>query len=170
MGLPYHRKTGPRMVDTILIAPGETQRLFRFAIAFDAAYPMEAALDAMVPAAVVPTETGPPRAGANGWLFHLDVRNVQIVSITNILEEPPGDPLEPGREGIPTGEPPVGFAVRLVETEGRHRKVRLRCFKTPRRVRQRDFTGRTLAALPIEGDAAIVNMTAYEIADVELLF
>ncbi len=36
--------------------------------------------------------------------------------------------------------------------------------------RQRDFQGRTLAELPIEGDAVRIDLTAHEIADVELRF
>jgi alpha-mannosidase len=163
-GLSFHRKTGPRMVDTILIPAGESERRFRFGIAFDADYPMEAAMDVLVPAAVVPTETGPPRSGASGWFFHLDVKNVQIIGIENVL--PAEDWAAAGRETPPAG----GFALRLLETEGRQRKVRLSCFKTPRRARQRDFQGQTLAQLPIEDDAVVVSMNAYEIADVELLF
>ena len=36
--------------------------------------------------------------------------------------------------------------------------------------RQRDFQGRTLAELPIEGDGVRVDLTAHEIADIELRF
>jgi alpha-mannosidase len=92
------------------------------------------------------------------------------VSLENILEEPNADPLDVRRDDGDAAAPAGGFAVRLVETEGRHRKVKLRSFKTPRRARQRNFVGKTLAPLPIEDDAVVVNMTAYEIADVELLF
>ena len=45
-GLPFHRKTGPRMLDSILIVAGETARRFRFGIAIDRDYPMQSALDA----------------------------------------------------------------------------------------------------------------------------
>ena len=63
-----------------------------------------------------------------------------------------------------------GFAVRLQETEGRHRSTTLRCWRTPSMARQRDFEGRTLAELPIEGDGVRVDLTAHEIADIELRF
>jgi hypothetical protein len=36
--------------------------------------------------------------------------------------------------------------------------------------RQRDFQGRTLAELPIEGDGVRIDLTAHEIADIELRF
>ncbi|MCH8829916.1 MAG: hypothetical protein IID45_10095, partial [Planctomycetes bacterium] len=80
-GQTFHRKTGPRMLDTLLLAAGETRRSFRFVIAVDAEYPMQAALDAMVPPAIVPTETGPPTFGHSGWFFHVDASNVQLLRL-----------------------------------------------------------------------------------------
>ena len=71
-GSCFHRKTGPRMVDSILVVAGETARRFRFAIAIDSDYPMQAAADALTPAVVVQTTSGPPPAGQSGWFFHLD--------------------------------------------------------------------------------------------------
>lgn len=167
MGLPFHRKSGPRMVDTLLIPAGETRRRFHFVIAFDVSYPMQAALDAMVPPAVVPLDNGPPRAGASGWFFHVDARNVQIVGIRNLMAEPDESPeqQEQARNGSATTH---GFALRLLETEGRHKRIRLRCFKAPRQARQRDFQGRTLSKLAVDGDVVFIDMSAYEIADVEL--
>ena len=70
----------------------------------------------------------------------------------------------------PTLPDGFGFAVRLQETEGRHRSTTLRCWRTPIMARQRDFEGRTLAELPIEGDGVRVDLTAHEIADIELRF
>lgn len=169
LGLPFHRKTGPRMVDTILVAAGETQRRFRFVIAVDQPFPMQAALDAMTPVSCVPTSAGPPRVGESGWFFHVDSRNVQLTRLLPLLGQPVS--AEPW-ERYDYEEPPAGdgFAVRLVETEGQRKSVRLRCFRTPTSARQRDFQGRTVADLTIEGDSVIIEMTAYEIADVELRF
>jgi hypothetical protein len=49
-------------------------------------------------------------------------------------------------------------------------RARLRCFRAPRSARQRDFRGRTLHELSIEGDAVLVDLSAHEIADVEIEF
>jgi len=174
MGIPFHRKTGPRMIDTLLVAAGESQRHFRFVIAVDTKYPMQAALDAMTPPAVVPTQTGPPAFGRSGWFFHLNVRNVILTRIMGAVpEEVRSAPSESSTERRePDAAAPLirQFTVRLVETEGRHREVKLRCFKTPHSARRRDATGRILGELSVEDDCVVIDMTAYEMADVELLF
>ena len=168
-GLPFHRKTGPHMVDSLLVVAGETRRRFQFTIAVDAAFPLEAAWNAMTPPAVVATTSGPPRTGASGWFFHLDCRNVQL---TRIL-----DKFEATSDSLATGDcdtvpipPGAGFAVRLLETEGRGRQVRLQTFRQPIYARKRDFQGKTLAELTLEGDAVLIDLGPFEIADVELRF
>jgi len=132
----------------------------------------------------VPTESGPPRPGASGWFFHLDSRSVQLVRVGAIVSGPssvidgsveegmagdgPGASAEPRPPAAVSGA--AGFTVRLVETEGRQRQARLRCFRTPEKARQVDFTGRVLSDLTIQGDAVRVDLGPYEIADVELWF
>jgi len=169
-GLPFHRKTGDRMIDSLLVAAGETKRQFRFAIAFDAQYPLQATLDAMTPPGVLFTDQGPPPSGAIGWFFHVSAQNVQISRVVRLMDETPSD-TEMGdddrRRGTAADD---GFALRLIETEGRHRQVKLRCYRTPSRARQRDFCGRTLGELSIIDDAVQIEMTPYEIADVELRY
>lgn len=168
-GLPYHRKTGHRMVDSLLVVSGETRTQFKFTIAVDAAFPLEAAWNATTPVAIIPTETGPPRAGASGWFFHLDARNVQLTRVMDLID-PTYDSLATGDgDTMPLPAGP-GFSVRLLETEGRARRVRLRSFRQPIYARKRDFTGRTLTELVLEGDAVFVDLGAYEVADVELRF
>jgi alpha-mannosidase len=162
-GLPFHRKSAPRVIDTLLIVAGETQRRFRFTVAIDQSYPLEAARDLTDPVYVVPTE-GPPRSGATGWLFHLDARNVQLQRILDVVDLPPSPEADEPRPQGP------GFALRLVETEGRQRKALLRCFRSPIYARKRDFLGQTIRELALEGDAVLVEMAAYEIAEVELRF
>jgi hypothetical protein len=57
-----------------------------------------------------------------------------------------------------------------VETEGRPTRARLRCFRPPIRARQRNFLGKTIYELTIDGDSVLVDLTAHEIADIELRF
>jgi alpha-mannosidase len=206
-GLPFHRKTGPRMIDTILVVPRETARKFRFTIAIDQDYPMQAALDALSAAVVVPTKTGPPKSGAAGWFFHLATKQVQIVQMLPLLAKPPEQPKadstggaaelarvhEAGKElnsgessdsqeSLPhadggsiqhdagPGARRCGLALRLVETEGRPVRARLRCFRSPKRARQRDLAGNTICELTTDGDAVLVDLTAFEIVDIEIQF
>ena len=172
-GLCFHRKTGPRMVDSLLIVAGESERRFRFGLAIDADYPMQAAMDFLVPPTVVETTSGPPPAGKSGWLFHLNAKNVQILQFLPSKQWEPSNTagFEPAGETPSTSEDwGFQFGVRLVETEGRQRPVRLECYRTPSQATKRDFQGRTLGDLAIVDDAVLIEMGAYEIVDVELRF
>ncbi|HXY34206.1 MAG TPA: hypothetical protein VEI07_08265, partial [Planctomycetaceae bacterium] len=174
-GLCFHRKTGPRMVDSLLIVAGESERRFRFGLAIDADYPMQTAMDFLVPPSVVETTSGPPPAGKSGWLFHLNAKNVQILqflpskhgepSTSADFEPPPASEAQSA-----SGDGGFRFDVRLVETEGRQRPVRLECYRTPLQATKRDFQGRTLGELAIIDDAVLIEIGAYEIVDVELRF
>ncbi len=170
-GLPFHRKTGSRMLDTILVVEGETTRKFRFDVVVDRHFPMQDALDAMTPALSVPTTTGPPNAGTSGWFFHVDARNVQITRIMGLATRIPEGATESWEWYNSEGEASDnGIGLRLVETEGRRCTAKLRCFRTPIRARQRDFQGKTVTDLTIQGETVVIEMTSYEIADVELRF
>ncbi len=178
-GMPFYRKTGDRMIDAILVPEGEQCRRFQMSVSVDQPYPMQDALDRLVPPLVKNHVPQPPDNRQHGWFLHLDTQNVQITRILDLAELPDSydDDQDddnaidtPSREPTRPANQSFGFAVRLQETEGRHRSATLRCFRTPSMARQRDFQGRTLAELPIEGDAVRIDLTAHEIADVELRF
>ena len=65
-GLPYHRKHGSRMLDTLLVAGMETTRSFTLGVVLDLEHPFHAAQDLLAPALVVPLDDGPPSIGATG--------------------------------------------------------------------------------------------------------
>lgn len=170
-GLPFHRRTGPRMLDTLMLVDGEASRGFRMVIAFDQHYPMQTALDAASEVIPVRTETGPPRAGQTGWFYHLDTRCVQVLRVTGLLAEP-ADPEEAGRE---TSEPitfpaEAGFALRLQETEGRYQSFYVELFRTPVSCRLRDFQGRTLNLLQPVRDGVRVDLSPFALVDLEVRF
>jgi alpha-mannosidase len=160
MGRPFYRRSGPRMLDAILVTAREAERAFRFVIAIDQQFPMQAALDALVPALLVPTRNGPPKSGQAGWFFHLEARNVQILALLPPRVQPEG----------PAGQAfgSRGCVLRLAETEGRPARFRLRCFREPREAQLCDFLGQPISALSIDGDGVMIDMSAYEIADVAL--
>jgi len=154
-GLTFHRKIGPRMVDTLLIPAGEMRRRFRFDIAIDERYPMQTALDAMSPPPVLRCAKKP--AVPEAWLIHVSARNVIILGLR------PLDADEQGRR-------PQGCIVRLLETEGRHRSFALKTFRSPTAARQRDFIGQTIQQCRVAGDETTVEIAPYEICDIELTF
>ncbi len=154
-GLPFHRKIGPRMVDTLLVTAGETRRRFRFDIAIDESYPMQTALDAMSPPVLLRCAQKP--AVPEAWLMHVSARNVMILGLL---------PLDANEQGMR----PQGCIVRLLETEGRHRSFTLKTFRSPAAARQRDFIGQTVQQCRVVGDETTVEIAPYEVCDVELMF
>jgi alpha-mannosidase len=161
-GLPFHRKTGPRMLDTLLVVAGETRSRFRFALALDQPYPIQSALDVAAPSTAIATAGSPPKGATAGWLFHLTAGNVQLTRLLPLFPAP--------REGDAPAEPRQGCIVRLVETEGRRKTAVLRCFRTPTSARQVDFNGQTINSLVLEGDGVRVDVRPYEVCDVEVVW
>ncbi len=156
-GLPFHRRTGSRMLDTLLLVAGEPSGPRTLRIIFDQPFPMQAALSVATPPMVVPVDRGPSSSGASGWLFHVGAKNVVLLKIL---------PLD--REQATTRS---GCVLRLIETEGRAATFKLLAFRTPVQSRQRDFTGQTISTLGIDPDGGvIVEIAAYEVCEVELLW
>ena len=166
-GMPFHRKSGTRMIDSILICEGEQKRTFRTTIAFDHSYPIQATLDHLVTTVPVSTGTGPPRSGDSGWFYRIDSRCVLVTRVLGLQSEPL-DPDEPG-ESVPAPDA-SGFALRLQETEGRYQSTFLEFFRTPSAARVRDFRGRTVTELEPVGDGVRVEMNPFGIVDVEVRF
>ncbi len=158
-GLPFHRKTGDRMIDTLLVTEGETRRKFNFSIAVDVKYPMQAHLDAFSEPIIIPTETAPATGGQQGWLFFVGAANVLLTRILTMRSD------ENNSDNNKTG-----FIVRLLETEGRTKTFPLKCFSTPNEARQVDFNGETVHSLTVQDDQVLVEIAPYEICDIELTY
>ena len=80
-GLPFHQRSGGRMIDLLLIVPGEECRRFDIGIGLDRLLPAQTAQGMVTPMAVASTTQGPPHVGATGWLFHLDASQVLLTSL-----------------------------------------------------------------------------------------
>jgi alpha-mannosidase len=153
-GLAYHQKHGSRMLDTLLLAGAETERTFRVGVVLDLEYPFQAALDLITPAAVVPTEGGPPALGTRGWLIQVDQKAVAVTHISFV--ESTGD----GRGW--------GLVLHILETSGQSSRCRLRFFRNPTWARQIDFQGEIVIDLSVDGDAVLIDLTPNEMARVEV--
>lgn len=150
-GLPYHRRIGGRMLDTLLVVRGERQRRFRLGIGIDLPHPAHDAWALVGPKIAVPQQTPPPAPARSGWLFHLDNRAVQATSWTPLVE----------------GGKVVGFRARLLETTGRAAKVKLTALRDLRTARQLDFRQQSLGDCPLEGGALRVELGGHEWTEVE---
>ncbi len=151
-GLPYHRRSGERTLDTLLIVRGETQRQFELAIGIDIRHSMQAAIDLLSPMLCVPATAPGPTQSTSAWMFHID-----LPSVVSTHWEPIG-----------AAALVIGFRCRLLETAGRAGRIRLRAFRALASARQVDFQGQTIVAVPIEAeDTALVDVTACEWLELE---
>lgn len=148
-GLAHHQKHGVRMLDTLLIAGRETERLFKIGVALDLEHPYQAAIDLQSPPIAVPTTGGPPKSGPAGWFFHLDAKSVAVTRVEPVILD--------GGEGR-------GLAFHLLETGGRSVRCKLRLFREPVSARQTDFHDERIVELSIQGDAVQLDLTPHELA------
>ena len=153
-GLPYHRRNGQRMLDTLLVSGQENERLFPFSLVMDLEFPHQAVIDGMTPVVCVPVRTGPPTMGHQGWFYHLDHRNV---AMTKLEYQPSGSD---GRG--------ASLVFHIHETTGRAARVRLRLMTPPSYAKQVDDRGQTIIDLTVSDDAVDIDLTPFEIARVEV--
>lgn len=150
-GLPFHRRTGYRMADTLLIVAGETRRDFRMQIAMDMAHRWSAVFDAQWPVFVRRVTSGPPPGGRTGWLAHLSTPNVVCTQIV-------------------TGDDPATFRLRFVETSGKSTQAKLRFCRNPAAARIVNARGQLIFDLHPNGDTLQLDFAGREQLDVEVTF
>ena len=150
-GLPYHRRVGYRMLDSLLIVRGETMRRFRLGIGIDVSHPLQEALSLLTPQTFLSETAPPPAPNQCSWLFHLDAKNVTATHWEPIVED--------GRA--------TGFRARILETAGRSGRVGLRCFRPVARARQVDFRGQPLGDCQVAEGQIQIDIGAHEWVEVE---
>lgn len=154
-GLAHHRRFGPRMLDTVLLAGKETAREFSLGVVLDLEHAHSAALDLVSPSPVVAAQ-GPPRTGPSGWFFHLDHPNVAVTRVDYSEES--------------ADSRGACLVFHLLETAGRPSRCKLRLYRDPMWARQTDFLGDLIVDLSAEADAVLVDLTPRELARVEVFF
>ena len=156
-GLVYHRRSGDRMLDSLLVVRGETRRQWRLGLGVDLPNPTAAAVELATPLVSVPAAAA-PGGQSSGWLFHLEAPHIVATHWEPLWGEPPHN------------DRVIGFRARLLDAQGKPGRVRLR---TPRQVttaRQVDFLGQTLVMLVTSGDSAMVDFSAFEWVEIEVLW
>ncbi len=179
-GLPYHRRFGPRKLDTLLVTGGETARTFRLGIGIDVPNPLAAALGFLTPALILPDQ--PPTPTPSGWLFHLDCRNVLATHWEPLPPAgsdtkdnsrgltAPGEVTAPGEFAVPgeaTAPAERGFRVRLLETDGRGVRLGLRCFRSVASAQKINRGDVPSMDLEVEGDRISIPLGPHQWIEVE---
>jgi alpha-mannosidase len=158
-GLPYHRRSGFRMVDTLLVSRGETARSFRLGVGIDLPNSAAAAWELLAPPTAIYESAAPP-VSSSGWLFHIDAKNIVATS---------WEPLA-AAEGSEAGAAGQGFRVRLLETAGKAGRVTLRAFRPLASARQIDFQGQTLLQPAVEHDKILLDFASHEWQEIEAVW
>jgi hypothetical protein len=198
-GLPYHRRFGLRRLDTLLIVRGETARKFRLGIGLDLAHPVHAALDALLPPIALSTAGPPPAPGGwlfhtdhrNVLITHwepLPEKGVRTIFRGASSEPPPNNSSDPFFDEYwdPEAGPPemvpetetvivdpydlAGLRLRLVETDGRKTRVRLRALRPVARAEKVGESKRPATRLDIADDCITIPLGTHEWAEVEVWF
>jgi hypothetical protein len=151
-GLPFHQRHGSRMLDVILVPPGETTTTFDLALSLDREQPMQTAWGLTSPVLAVPVEKGPPHIGPAGWLFHLDAPNLLMTSLT----------AEPGEA--------VAVLARMLELSGYAGIADLRCPRDPKDAGFVDALGLSPQALYPQGDGVRFDYGAHDLITVRVEF
>jgi alpha-mannosidase len=149
-GVPFHRRHGERMLDSILITRGERARKFRLGIGLDLAHPLHEAWNQLLPPTSLHT-TLPATGPGSGWLFHIDARNVVATHWSPLVES----------------DKVVGFRARLLETEGRPAKLALSAFREISAAQLVDFRGEKLKPCEIDAGRVKLELSGNEWVEIE---
>ncbi len=147
-GLPYHQRTGYRMLDTLLLTRGETARRFRVGIGVDLPNAAIAARQFAQPVPQVLAAELP--ASSSGWLLHVDARQVLATALEPLSEN--------GRV--------VGVRCRLLETGGFAGPVRLSAIRPLIAGERRLWNGEPQGELTITEGKAEIPLAAYDWTEV----
>lgn len=156
-GLPFHQRHGGRMIDIVLLCPGEQTQSFDLAIGLDRDYPMQTALGLVTPAPVSTTTQGPPHVGAEGWLFHLDAPHLLL---SCLRPAPSSGEREQGN----------GIVARLLEIGGFGGQAELRCVRDPQRAQLLDALGSPQMDVATQGDAVLLDVGRHDLVQLRVDF
>jgi alpha-mannosidase len=158
-GLPYHRRSETRMLDSLLVVRGETARRFTFGIGVDLPQTAAAAVELLQPALILHENSSPPK-NATGWFFHTGAKNLIATHWEPLYAKPSEEP-------DPVLRTVKGFRVRLLEIGGTAGRVPLRAFKPLNYARQVDFLGETILELYVDDDKIMLDFGPHELVEIE---
>ncbi len=154
-GLPYHRRSEGRMLDSLLVVRGETRDAFRFGLGVDLPHPAISAMQLLEPRYLRFEPAAAPNVNS-GWFFHLGAKNLVATHWEPLLDS-----------ADESGTPVQGFRVRLLEVAGSAGRVPLRAFKPIAYARQVDFVGETILELYVDDDKIMLDFGPYELLEIE---
>lgn len=150
-GLPFHRRVGMNMLDSLLITRGEQCRHFQFGIGLDLQQPLHDARALLTGPTWIRSRPGPLRSSQYGWLFHLDNRQVVATHLEPIVQD----------------GSVRGMRMRLLESTGRAARVTVSAFRPVQSAKQTNFLGEELAECGLENGRVRVELAGHEWVQLE---
>ena len=150
-GLPYHKRSSSRMLDTLLQVAGEQQQNFEFSIAINDPLPMRSATVCLTPYHLLSSSA--ENQSVSGWIFYVNCKNVIVTSTRPKFDQ----------QGAI-----CGATLRLQETEGQGGKLKIACPFQLRAAESVDFVGQLEQDLDTENKTAICDFHPHQIFQIEL--
>lgn len=139
MGIPFHRRSARRILDTLLLVRGETVQESEMAIAVNVEMSTHKAIDLATPVLVTYAQ---PNDFAGGWFFHFSSKNlVATMSLPRFDSNGKG----------------VGAMFRFQETEGRNGRLKLTCPCEVGTATRVNFLGEYLGDAEVDGRTVAVD-------------
>jgi len=165
-GHTWHRRIGPRMLDTLLLTAGqephgdqthpeEPRERFTIGLGVDVSHPTREGIQQMAPPlAVIPAAR--PVAGPTAWLMNLDAKNVLVTFV---------EPLVDAETNTMSG-----LRLRLIETMGRGVTATLATVHPIRQAHKTDLMGKPRTELKPQEDSVRIPLSGHEFAQVEVFW
>jgi hypothetical protein len=149
LGLPYHRRSAPNRLDTILLTASESGRRFQFAIAIDQPFPTQLAVDAASGGAGQVVEVAGLENAPRGWFLHIGAKNTLVTHVE------------------PLAAPAAGIRLRLLEIEGRHTRTKVAAFRPFTAARMTDFRASEIEVLSVVDGSAEIHIGPHRWVQIE---
>ena len=145
-GIPFHRQSSIRILDTLLIVAGEQSRRFQFSIAIGAGNPQNQATQSLSPALAIPIRD-PARSSIHRF-FHVEPKNILVLD-----SRPTWD--DAGQCN--------GATLLLRETSNSAGQCKIHAPHDLKMVELVDLNGRTLQTIEFAQDAFTVEYHAFKL-------
>ena len=152
-GRPYHRRSGHRMLDSLLVVDGEPCKQFEFTLEFDQPFPMRAAAEAMQPIVTHITAGRIPDDSTGGAILGLSAKNVQMA-----------------RTRVKQVDGTTRVFALLQESEGRPAKCRLHTARPLAAACVRSSGESEMTDLEVRDGTVAVDFNRFQVKEVELTF
>ena len=152
-GIPFHRRSSARTLDTILAAQGETQNKFRFGIGVNVPLGELAAREFVAPPILMDDSITDRPVEELQNLFHLDRRNLLVTHANWITD---------------ADQKVVGCKLWVREIQGKSGNATITCRKQLSHASRVNFLGEFLFELETKQNAAMFTFQSFEFGEIHL--